>query len=119
MVLLAGAETWRTRKRLQNNGIRPHWTRQDDSVAVPPGAEVRGADGGPAEDHVGLLLPSHVYPMFEQALRIANGESSDEHRRRIGELWAQFSAVAADNPHAWAGADPAEEITTSPARTTG
>src|SRR5690606_14433305 len=23
------------------------------------------------------------------------------HRRRIGELWARFSAVAADNPHAW------------------
>lgn len=39
--------------------------------------------------------------MFEQALRIAAGESSDAHRRRIGELWSQFSAVAATNPHAW------------------
>ena len=39
--------------------------------------------------------------MFEQALRIAAGESPDEHRRRIGELWAQFSAVAAANPYAW------------------
>ncbi len=111
VVLLAGAETWRTRKRLQNNGIRPHWTRQDDSVAVPPGAESEVPMAGPAEDHVGLLLPSHVYPMFEQALRIANGESSDEHRRRIGELWARFSAVAADNPHAWSREPiPAEEI---------
>ncbi|KAE9708622.1 hypothetical protein, partial [Escherichia coli] len=25
----------------------------------------------------------------------------DEHRRRIGELWAGFSAVAQGNPHAW------------------
>ena len=66
---------------------------------------------GPAEERIGLLLPSHVYPMFEQALRIANNESSDEHRKRIGELWARFSAVAADNPHAWSReALPAEQI---------
>ena len=39
--------------------------------------------------------------MFEQALRIAAGESPDAHRRRIGELWARFSDVAQDNPHAW------------------
>jgi len=52
-----------------------------------------------------------VYPMFEQALRIAAGETSDEHRRRIGELWSRFSAVAAGNPHAWSReAVPAEQI---------
>ena len=56
---------------------------------------------GPAEIKIHLDRPAYVYPMFEQALRIAAGETSDEHRRRIGELWAQFSAVAADNPHAW------------------
>jgi len=39
--------------------------------------------------------------MFEQALRIAAGEASDEHRGRIGELWSQFSAVAEGNPNAW------------------
>jgi acetyl-CoA C-acetyltransferase len=39
--------------------------------------------------------------MFEQALRIAAGEPADEHLRRIGELWSQFSGVAAKNPHAW------------------
>lgn len=110
-VLLAGAETWRARKRLKANGIRPDWTKQDDSVAVPPGAEDEVPMSGPAEDRIGLLLPSHVYPLFEQALRIANGESSDAHRKRIGELWARFSAVAADNPHAWSReAVPAEQI---------
>lgn len=111
VVLLAGAETWRTRKRLKAKGIRPDWTRQDDTVAVPPGAEDEVPMSGPAEERIGLLLPSHVYPLFEQALRIANGETSDEHRRRIGELWARFSAVAAGNPHAWSReALPAEQI---------
>ena len=41
VVLLAGAETWRTRKAQKANGIRPDWTSQDESVPVPPGAEPR------------------------------------------------------------------------------
>ena len=114
VVLLAGAETWRTRKKLKARGIRPEWTRQDESVAVPPGAELEVPMAGPAEDHVGLLLPSHVYPLFEQALRIADGESIDAHQTRIGELWAQFSAVAGANPNAWVREQvTADQITTA------
>jgi acetyl-CoA C-acetyltransferase len=39
--------------------------------------------------------------MFEQAVRIATNETVDAHRRRIGELWAQFATVAQNKPHAW------------------
>ena len=99
-VLLAGAETWRTRMRLRARGIRLDWTKQDDTVPVPPGAQDVPMSG-PGEDRIGLVPPSFVYPLFEQALRIADGESMDDHRRRIGALWAQFSAVAQGNPHAW------------------
>ncbi|MEI7718069.1 MAG: acetyl-CoA acetyltransferase, partial [Mycobacterium sp.] len=99
-VLLAGAETWRTRMRLRARGIRLDWTKQDDTVAVPPGAQDVPMSG-PGEDRIGLVPPSFVYPLFEQALRIADGESMGDHRRRIGALWAQFSAVAQGNPHAW------------------
>ena len=56
---------------------------------------------GPAELRINLDRPAYVYPMFEQALRIEAGESPDDHRSRIGELWSQFSEVAATNPHAW------------------
>lgn len=56
---------------------------------------------GDAEIRINLDRPAYVYPMFEQALRIAAGETPDAHRRRIGDLWARFSAVAADNVHAW------------------
>ena len=101
LVLLAGGETWRTRMRLRAKGIRPDWTKQEDSVPVPPGAGADVPMAGPAEDRIGLDRPSFVYPLFEQALRIAAGESLDDHQRRIGELWAGFSAVAAANPHAW------------------
>ncbi|MDQ1320933.1 MAG: acetyl-CoA C-acetyltransferase, partial [Actinomycetota bacterium] len=69
-VLLAGGETWRTRMRLRAKGIRPEWTRQDESVPVPPGAGTDVPMAGPGEDLIGLDRPSFVYPLFEQALRI-------------------------------------------------
>ncbi|MCX2929632.1 acetyl-CoA acetyltransferase [Mycobacterium sp. CVI_P3] len=100
VVLLAGGESWRTRMRLRAKGIKPDWTRQDDTVPVPPGGEDVPMSG-PAEDRIGLDRPAFVYPLFEQALRIANGETVDEHQHRIAALWARFSEVAAANPHAW------------------
>jgi acetyl-CoA C-acetyltransferase len=100
-VLIAGAETWRTRMRLRAKGLRPDWTRQDESVPVPPGVGTDVPMSGPADERINLDRPSFVYPLFEQALRIADGESVQAHRQRVGELWAQFSAVAAGNPNAW------------------
>ncbi len=110
-VLIAGAETWRTRTKVRAAGGKLDYTKQDDTVPVPQGADNEFAMAGPVELRIHLDRPSYVYPMFEQALRITAGETPDEHRRRIGELWAGFSAVAQANPHAWSR-DPvtAEEI---------
>ena len=101
VVLIAGAETWRTRTRLRASGAKPDWTSQAESVPMADGADEGVPMAGPAEIRIHLDRPAYVYPMFEQAVRIAAGESPDEHRRRIGELWSQFSGVAAKNPHAW------------------
>jgi acetyl-CoA C-acetyltransferase len=101
VVLLTGAETWRTRRGLKAKGGRLQWTTQDESV---PMAQVSGEDvpmAGDAEIRITLDRPAYVYPLFEQALRIANGESVEDHRQRIAALWARFNAVAVDNPHAW------------------
>ena len=101
VVLLTGAETWRTRRGLRALGGRLEWTVQDDSV---PMAEVAGDDvpmAGDAEIRIGLDRPAYVYPLFEQAFRIANDEPIEDHGRRVAELWARFNAVAVDNPHAW------------------
>jgi acetyl-CoA C-acetyltransferase len=101
VVLLAGAETWRTRRGLKAKGGRLVWTTQDDSV---PMAEVSGEDvpmAGEAEIRITLDRPAVVYPLFEQALRLARDESVEDHGRRISELWSRFNAVAVDNPHAW------------------
>ena len=110
VVLIAGGETWRTRTRLKARGERLAGTVQDESVPLAP-SDPDVDMVGPAELRIGLVAPSHVYPMFEQALRIAAGEAPQEHRSRIGELWSRFSHVAAGNPHAWSRElVPAEEI---------
>ncbi len=101
VVLIAGAETFRTRTRLRNRGLKPDWTSQDESVPFAEGANENLRMVGPAELRINLDRPAYVYPLFEQALRIEAGESPEHHRRRIGELWSQFSDVAQDNPYAW------------------
>jgi acetyl-CoA C-acetyltransferase len=100
VVLIGGGERWRTRLRLRAEGRKPDWPVQDDTVPLAEGGDELQMFGA-AEERIKLLLPVHVYPMVEEALRIAAGERPDDHRRRIGELWSQFSAVAEQNPNAW------------------
>jgi acetyl-CoA C-acetyltransferase len=101
VVVVAGAEMWRTRTQLRAAGQRLTYTEQDESVAMADGSDENVPMAGPAEDRIGLDRPAYIYPMFEQALRISRGASVDEHRKRIGELWARFNEVAVHNPHAW------------------
>lgn len=101
LVLIAGAETFRTRTRLRNRGVKPDWTSEDESVPFAEGANENVPMVGPAEIRINLDRPAYVYPIFEQALRIKAGESPDAHRERIGALWSRFSEIAATNPHAW------------------
>jgi acetyl-CoA C-acetyltransferase len=101
VVLVAGAEMWRTRMQLRAGGNKLTWTQQDESVPIAEGGDEHVPMAGPAEERIGLDRPAYVYPLFEQALRISTGESIEDHRKRIGGLWARFNAVAVHNPHAW------------------
>lgn len=101
IVVVAGAEAWRTRMAFRARGERPPWTQQDEDVEP---ARVIGHElvmSHPAELARGLLLPVQLYPMFEIALRAAEGLSPEAHLVRISELWSRFSEVAAQNRHAW------------------
>jgi acetyl-CoA C-acetyltransferase len=86
---------------VRSEGGKPDWTVQGDDVAP---ARVIGEElvmSHPGEMARGVVMPVQVYPMFEQAHRIAIGRSMDDHLVAISELWAGFSEVAARNPHAW------------------
>lgn len=61
----------------------------------------------------GLVAPVDVYPLYENALRAALGQSFAEAQQESGALWAGMSEVAAANEAAWIRKiHSAEEITT-------
>jgi len=111
VVILTGAECGQTQARAKKQGIELAW----QPLAGAP--DRRFGEDKPmsheAEKRLKIRMPIQLYPMFENALRASRGESLDEHLVRISELWASFSRVAADNPHAWIReARTAEEIRT-------
>lgn len=112
VALLAGAEAWRTRMRARKAGVELAWEQAPES-RVP---ETIGSDlrmNLPEELERGIQMPVQVYPMFETAIRAAAGTDPDRHLEQVSEMWARFSAVAADNPYAWLReARTAEEIRT-------
>ncbi len=114
LVLIGGAEAWRTRSAARKAGSDLGWTAQPDDAAP---TERFGDDtplAHPDEIARGIFLPVQLYPLFESAVRAASGRDQAEHQRVVSELWARFSEVAAANPHAWIReARTAEEIRTA------
>ncbi len=55
----------------------------------------------PLELEFGLGMPVNQYAMMESAFRHAQGETVAANRQRLGELYAEMSAVAAGNEAAW------------------
>jgi len=101
LVLLGGAEAWRTRMGARSAGVELGWAVQGDDVPEAPRSTAQVPMNGPGEQARGVVMPVQVYPLFEQAHRLRLGRGLDEHLIATSELWAGFSEVAAANPHAW------------------
>ncbi|MDE3070250.1 MAG: acetyl-CoA acetyltransferase [Acidobacteriota bacterium] len=100
VVLIAGAEAVASLLSVQRAGGRPSWPEQPSARPT----RVVGTERAPAneaEQAVGLLAPSLLYALMENAIRAERGAGRDQHVARISELWSGFSRVAARNPHAW------------------
>ena len=98
VALLAGAEAVRTVARARKARVTLAWGGGDGSPTVLGDAR----DGTSAHELAhGLVLPTAIYPLFENAIRARRGWTIAEHRRRLGVLYSRFAAVAASNPHAW------------------
>jgi acetyl-CoA C-acetyltransferase len=119
VVLVTGAEAMYARALARRDPARPWLAWATQPEGTPPatlfGVEKAGATE--LEMQRGVVLPIHAYPLFENALRAANGWTLPEHRARIGALWSRFSEVGAGNPHAWirAARTPEEIMTPGPA----
>jgi acetyl-CoA C-acetyltransferase len=55
----------------------------------------------PLARQYGLLTPTDVYPLYENATRSAWGQSLAEAQAESAAIWSGFSRTAAGNPHAW------------------
>jgi acetyl-CoA C-acetyltransferase len=114
LVLVTGAESWRSRTDARKVGTDLGWTVEDeavpDAIAFSPDQDLMSPD----EIARGIFMPVQVYPMFENALRAADGLTLAEQRDRTAQLWSRFSEVAATNPNAWIQrAYSADEIATA------
>ena len=101
VAIVGGAESWRTRNAFRARGEPLPWTTEPDDRRP---TEIIGPDAPTNHDEelrAGLELAPHVYPLFENALRAAQGRTIAEHRQAVARLWARFSEVAVLNPHAW------------------
>ncbi|HKI73341.1 MAG TPA: acetyl-CoA acetyltransferase, partial [Pseudomonadales bacterium] len=99
LVVITGAENGNSQAKARKAGVELPVTETNG-----PYSKMIGEDksmSAEAELARGIRMPIQLYPIFENALRYAGGESVADHLVRISELWAGFSKVAGTNPHAW------------------
>ncbi len=100
VVLVTGGEAKYRQQRAARSGAAAPLTRQTDVApdeVLSPSGDILNRQ----ELEAGIAMPVGQYAMVENALRAADGQSLDAHRREVAELWSRMSRVAADNPDAW------------------
>ncbi len=111
VVVLTGAECGRTQAKARRAGVELQWRTAPGTPDRRFGEELKMRHR--IEAQRGIAQPIQMYPIFENAIRYAREETLSAHMERVSELWAGFSRVAADNPHAWIrDAKTAQEVRT-------
>ena len=102
VAVMTGGQLWKTHERASAAGMELNWPYGGD----PAGVDDRfGNSAKPMVSEIEklhrLTRPIEAYPLFENALRAAQGMTLAEHAKRLGEMMTEFTAVAAANPYAW------------------
>ena len=97
LAVITGAEALETKRQAKKAGERLAWSHRDPS---PPPFPFE-APFHPAEVAHEVFQAWLTFPVFDIARRARLGVDPHAYQRRIGELLAPMSAVAAANPYAW------------------
>jgi acetyl-CoA C-acetyltransferase len=97
VAVIAGAEALETRRRLKKRGERPSWSFRDPEKKPFPFE----APFHPAEVAHEVFQAWLTFALWDVARRARLEVAPDEYRRRLGELLAPMTEVAARNEHAW------------------
>jgi acetyl-CoA C-acetyltransferase len=63
--------------------------------------EAAARSAKPVRQKYGLVAPTDVYPLYENASRVSFGQTLAQAQRESAEIWSRLSEVAAANEHAW------------------
>ncbi|MFJ8272023.1 acetyl-CoA acetyltransferase [Streptomyces sp. NPDC094154] len=112
VVLLFGSEAISTTRHLAGADERPDFAEHTDGRLEDRGYGLKGLVSRYAAEH-GLVGAPEMYGLFENARRARLGLSREAYSRSMGELFAPFTSVAAENPYAAAPVerDAAELVT--------
>jgi len=97
VALVVGGEALATLRRLKKAGERPAWSHRDPERRPFPFE----APFHPAEVAHEVFQAWLTFPVWDIARRARMAEPPETYRRRIAELLAPASRIAAANPHAW------------------
>ena len=81
VVLIVGAECVYSSRRARTKGIDLGWSARGN-----PAADVGDTRPGSTQTEIqhGALLPTSIYPLFENALRAHYGETIEQHQQVLG-----------------------------------
>jgi acetyl-CoA C-acetyltransferase len=99
LALLTGCNAMYTAQRASEQGLQLDWPIGGEGMPAFFGDSRPGSND--YENRHGLMLPSTIYPLFENAFRAHRGWDLETHRRKLGELFSDFSSVAARNKYSW------------------
>jgi len=111
IAVVAGCNNIKTLRNAAKAGVELDWKIGGSGEPVMIGSRRLG--NNEIEKRYGLVSPTSVYPIFENALRVHRALDLEAHRARLGALMHRFTEVAATNPYAWfPTVRSAEELTT-------
>lgn len=96
--LIVGGEARWSHQRMKRSGEEPRWIT-DQGLGDPQIFST--FDDAMIQETIALGAPAVAYSLFEDSLRASTGQSVDEHRTHLSELWSRFSTVASNNMYAW------------------
>ena len=110
--LLVGGESQATTTALRKSGITPDSIGWTAAPGGPPGFDPSDL-GSPEMQRAGFIVPTRVYPLFENSFSATIGHDSTQSLAWSARMYAAFSELAAKNPASWTSEiHTAEEIST-------
>jgi acetyl-CoA C-acetyltransferase len=106
---IVGGEALHSIKRARKEHAKLPWPPLVPEKDAVPSSSPKSAISGVAKA-LGVTEPVRIYPFYEMATQAAWGLTPAQAQRESAALWAQYAAVASQNPYAWIRTSPSAEV---------